>query len=319
MMKYFRSYAWWVQLSLLCLIVISVLLLGSVCLTVLVPKFTGISLEQLDKINEHSPFSYIRVAVIAQGVLNMSFFLLPAILFAYLAHPDPAKYIGLKAPGKFIQPVLAVVMMLAAIPLLEGIEWLISNINFGADVKAKQAEGESMMRAFMNMPSLPAFIRTFVVMAIIPGLGEELFFRGLLMRFTAKFTKSAWISIVFTSLIFALSHSNIYGLASIFLAGCLLALTYYLTGSIWCGVLAHISFNGSQVVLSYLATGNEKIRNFESRESLPPWLFICSVVVFCISLLLLIKYKTPLPNNWTADFEAKPPINQDEGSSEIFN
>src|ERR1039458_7963457 len=108
------------------------------------------------------------------------------------------------------------------------------------------------MSSFLNMPTFAAFIRAFIVMAIIPAVGEEMFFRGIMLRFTKKLTRNMVFSVIFTATVFALSHTNIYGFISIFLAGVLLAVIYNLTGSLWCSIVAHLFFNGFQIVVSYL-------------------------------------------------------------------
>jgi membrane protease YdiL (CAAX protease family) len=158
------------------------------------------------------------------------------------------------------------------------------------------------MNAFLNIPDFYSFMRGLLIMAIIPALGEEMFFRGVLMRFVKKRSRTMLAPILTSAALFALAHSNVYGLPSIFSAGILLAVIYYLTGSLWCSIFAHLLFNGLQVILSYAGSNNAAIKAFMSTNTVSYPLVIGSILVFCVSFYLLWKNRTPLAPNWTDDF-----------------
>ena len=265
-------------------------------------KMTGFSATQLATIAPGSPQALINAAVLVQGVENMFIFLLPALVFAYLAHPRPMAYLGLRAPGRKVQPLLAMLVMLGASPILMLIENLIGLINFGPGVKAAQLANEHIMSAFMTMPDAAAFFRVFIVMAIVPAIGEELFFRGVLMRFARQRSRTMLFPIVFTAAVFSYAHTNIYSYLSIFLAGVLLAVIYDLTGSLWCSIAGHFIFNGSQIVISYIGNSNPAVKAFMANDTVPYYIIIAGAAVFGISFYLLLKNRTPLLPNWADDF-----------------
>ena len=300
-MKYFRYYPWGMQLLLFVLMMFTLISFGSFLVFSLMPRLTPYSITQLEHIDSKSPAALVNVALLVQGFLSLFIFLVPALLFAHLAHPEPGKYLGLRAPGKWIQLVLVIFMMLGATPVLQLMEGWISHIDFGAKVKATQAANDNMMEAFLKMPDFPSFLLGFLVMAIIPAVGEEVFFRGLMLRFVKKKSSTMLLPVLFTATLFAYSHSNIYGLLSIFLAGILLAVIYNLTGSLWCSIVAHMFFNGLQVVISYLSNGNIAIKTAQE-NTIPIAMVVAGLIVFSVSFYLLLKNKTPLPANWTDDF-----------------
>ena len=303
-MKYFRYYPVWLQLILFLSLVFTLMFFGMVCLYVLLPLLSGVRFDQIQVVNEHSSYALVKASQLVQGVLSSFMFLVPALLFAYLTHPEAGKYLGLKKAGSIVQFLLVIIIMLSAKPALEAISGLVSKIDFGADVKKGQDVNDSLMKAYLNMPTFVDFLRVFFVMAILPAMGEELFFRGVLMRFTMKISKSLWLSVIFSAALFAFIHSNIYGLASIFLAGALLAGIYYLTGSLWCSIAGHMVFNGSQIILSYIGNTNGAVKNFENSETIQWGLVGGGAVVFAIAFYLLWKIRTPLAANWTEDFDA---------------
>lgn len=300
-MKYFRTYPWGLQMLLFLLMVFTMISLGQVCLGVLLPKMYGATLADLLNISDKSPQDLIHASLLAQGFLSTIMFMVPAILFANFTHPRPLKYLGLNKPHKPLHLLLALLLIAGAMPVLLALEQAISHLDLGANVKAGQAAAEKIQNAYLVMPTFKDLARTFLVMAIIPGIGEELFYRGILMRFTRQRTSNMWVPVVFSSAIFAASHANYYGMLSIFLAGVVLAVIYYLTGSIVNGMLAHIFFNGAQIVATYAGlTGND------SSSPANIWLWAAAgAVVFTGAMYLLWKTRTPLADNWYKDFDER--------------
>lgn len=300
-MKYFRTYPWALQLLLFLLMIFTMASLGQVCLGLLIPRIYHVSLSDVARVSSNSPRQLINASLIAQGILSFMLFAAPSLLFANLAHPSPTKYLGLKAPKRPLHLLLSILVILGAMPVLIAIEAGMSHIDMGADMRSKQAAAEAVQQAYLAMPDIGSFIRTFTVMAIIPALGEELLFRGMLMRFARQRTRTMIAPMLFTAVFFALAHSNYYGMPSIFMAGLLLATIYYLTGSLWCSIVAHLFFNGTQIIINYLNPGTAATDN-----SIHWGLTIGGAILFAASFFLLIKTKEPLPNNWYKDFDEEP-------------
>jgi uncharacterized protein len=260
---------------------------------------TPYSLSQLTTLDASSPIGLIKASLGVEGIVHFFMFTVCSLLFAYFTTPRPFAYLGLKAPKNSLHWVLSLTLILGAIPLLVAIENWISMINFGTAVKAEQKKADDLMSAMLKMPDLVSFARTFLVIAILPAVGEELLFRGILMRFAAKQSRSMLMPVLFSSLLFAGMHTNPYGLLSIFIAGILLAVIYYLTSSIWCGIIAHMFFNGSQIILSYLSGSTP---DAGAQTSLPWYVIVVGGIIFGGSLYALIKTKRPLPADWADDY-----------------
>ncbi len=286
----------------------------------LVSWITGVESVDLEQLNRESPQIEITAALLWQGFFSIGIFLIPALLFAYQTTPHMRQYLGLRKPGNALQWLLSAVIMLGAIPVMLQIHALMRNFDFGADAAALQATNDRMTQAFLSMPSVADFFLVFLIMAIVPAIGEELFFRGIIMRFMAKrqsrlalqrqpAAKSAnramLVSIIVTAVFFALMHSTLYGFISIFLAGVILGLIYYLTGSIWCSILAHLINNGLQIVLVYLSEEQTPVQQ-SVEESLLPWGWvIAGLIIGTAALTILWKNRTPLAPGWTDDYLAE--------------
>lgn len=307
-MKYFRTYPWALQLLLFVLLVFTLYWLGIACTNLVLQQTRGISLVDALKVTGKSSPQQIHTALAIQGVFSTAMFLVPSLLFANLTHPRPLEYIGLRSPRKALHPFLAILAVLGAMPVLTMLGSLMSHIDFGETLKAQQKASEDLQEAFLVMPGFVDFLRTFTVMAIIPGIGEELFFRGVMMRFARQRARSMAMPIIFSSVLFALVHSNYYGMPSILLAGALLAGIYYLTGSLVNGMLAHIAFNGMQIILAYMNV-------LKPNDNTINWALVAGgATLFAGAFYLLWKTRSPLTDNWYKDFDESrgevPPAKQ---------
>lgn len=301
-MKYFREYPWGFQLGLFLLMAFTFISGASAILQSVLPAATGHSIEEILAFTAGSSASLKHAFLAFQGFQSVAVFLLPAAVFAYLSTPRPAEYLGVRKPGKPIHWLLSVLVMAGAMPVLMMIQQLMHNIDFGPGLKASHEAQMKLSEALLVMNSPGEFIAVFLVMAITPAIGEELFFRGVFLRFVRKRTLNMVVPVLFTAAIFSFVHTNLYGYISIFLAGVLLAVIYQLTGSIVCSMLGHLYFNGLQVVLLYFGNSNAAIKDFVSRDYISWEFFAAGAVVFAGSFYLLLKKATPLPVNWTDDF-----------------
>ncbi len=147
--------------------------------------------------------------------------------------------------------------------------------------------------ATQSVPNLPeteftgawSFVMAFISTAIIPGFVEEFLFRGVILRNLLPYGKT--VSIVVSSLMFALMHQNLLQFFYTFSAGLLLGWLYTKTGSIWASVIVHTVNNGLSVIQEILSHYfNEYTANlFESLMIL--FVFLVSI----LSLAFLIGKK----------------------------
>ncbi len=105
---------------------------------------------------------------------------------------------------------------------------------------------KSLMAALESM-SLPMAL---LCLAIVPGVGEELFFRGfLLSAFGTKL--KPWTAILATAIIFGVFHFIIFRFAVTMGLGIVLGVLCWRSRSVWPGIIAHVLHNGLAVYTVY--------------------------------------------------------------------
>ena len=80
------------------------------------------------------------------------------------------------------------------------------NVDIAAQ-KERHAEGEDATKKYKSMVD-DMEINWFyaIFLSVCAGLGEEVFFRGVLQQILAKWTRNNWVSILLTAFIFSAIH-----------------------------------------------------------------------------------------------------------------
>ncbi|PLK45237.1 CPBP family intramembrane glutamic endopeptidase [Emticicia sp. TH156] len=164
---------------------------------------------------------------------------------------------------------------------MKGLETLLKNM------EDKLAE---TTRFFTSFTSLWQFLLAFVVIAVIAGVGEELVFRGLLMRKLFMGTKNIHVAIWLSGFIFAVIHFQFYGILPRMMLGVLFGYLYYWTGNIWVPIAAHIFNNGLAIIIMYLYNLKIVKTDLENLDHMPTPIVIFSLVATAGLLFLFKNY-----------------------------
>ncbi|MFK7819816.1 MAG: lysostaphin resistance A-like protein [Planctomycetaceae bacterium] len=184
-----------------------------------------------DKLAEKltSPVGFLATAFPPQLCL-----MLTAVMAAYLS-PIPLKQrLGLK-PSGLTTFETAVVAMSVFLPGTIGM--LLANF-----LSSLMEPDPTAAKLWDNMT--PAFVVPYVMfIALMPGFGEEMLFRGYLQRRLLK-RWSPMPAILLTSLLFAAIHLMPHTVVFAFPVGLWLGYIAWKTDSIWPTILAHVTING---------------------------------------------------------------------------
>lgn len=312
--RYWRDYPWWMQIMQFGLMV-SIFWFFAPAIEYVIVLVTDISPKLIRDVNENSATKVINAVILLQFVSAIFIFLLPPVLFAYATHPKPMQYIGFRRPGKPIQLGLSALIILGILPVGMMMTGWLNQLSLGGVADEINAQNERITRAMLEMTSVQGFLSTFVTIAILPAISEELFFRGVIFKLSAKRYKNIVAPVLISALCFTLLHGNIYGMPAIFIDGIILAVIYYLTGSLWCSILAHFINNGLQVALAYFGKNNVTIQAINDNNQLPWYMPVAGLLVFAVSMYLLWKNRTPLPADWTDDFAGEVRSDEEESGS----
>jgi membrane protease YdiL (CAAX protease family) len=217
----------------------------------------GVSVDDIQQLNLEKP-GVITALKWLQAVLSLAIFLIPAIVFAYLSDRRAFAYLGHKAPQPSSFWWLGVTLMLLAYPAASWLNLVNQQIQLPAAFKTMEASMRlaeenaiKLMKGFLVMEGPADLIAMLLLIAVLPAICEEFFFRGVLQRLFIQITRRPWIGIIITAVLFSAFHGQFFGFFPRLLLGILLGAIYWYSGSIWPAVLGHFINNAVQVILVY--------------------------------------------------------------------
>ncbi len=105
---------------------------------------------------------------------------------------------------------------------------------------------------FDSIHTPQSFVLAIIGLAIVPAIGEELLFRGIMQNLLIKSNIKPIVSILLIAFVFSAIHSNVEGFLSRFVVGFVLGLVYYKSGNLVAPIAGHFTFNVVQVIYMYL-------------------------------------------------------------------
>lgn len=184
---------------------------------------------------------------VANAILTELLVILAPIAFL-LRRRDPVAQLGLSRLPRAGQVTWAILGVLSlAVLLAEFSHWSDRVFPMPEAVKAAYLEAVTPDTALELCLLL-------VAAALVPGLCEEVAFRGFFQRVgVERFGKARGIAMA--SALFALMHLDPWHLAALFLIGMYLGWVYAWTENLWVAALAHAANNAASVLLLFLAPG----------------------------------------------------------------
>ncbi len=234
----------------------------------------------------------INALKVIQVVSTVIVFFIPAIITARIASAKPFQRLGFYSGVKINRAVLAALLMLCALPLVGFLAEINKAIPITASMKkmfdgmeSQYAEQVKMMATFKTPVD---YILALFIIALLPALVEEVFFRGAMQNIFMRWFKIPWLVILITGLIFSAIHFSWYGFLPRMALGMVLGYIFYYTGNLWYSIIAHFFNNALMISILYWQYLKTKKVDMEVGDSAPWWAGIISAALV-IGLFYLLK------------------------------
>ena len=229
--------------------------------------------------------------MVLQGTVHFFSYLLPSLLFWLYIEKKPVSDINVRKSPAAVIWVLAFMLVLVFIPFNSLIiEWNASmnlpDALSGLEQWMRNKEDQlSVMTAFItNYKSLGQLLIALFVVTLLPALGEEALFRGVLQTKLLRITGNPHLAIWVSAAIFSAIHFQFYGFLPRMMLGALFGYLFYFTGNFWVAVLAHFVNNGFVLIMMYLRNLGIIEIDIEETKAMPVMLIVIS---FVMSLAIL--------------------------------
>jgi hypothetical protein len=269
------------------------LLLVSVVGGTIIAHMNHMTLLQLGSFSAND-FGRPEYAGIVKGLLIVNaigVFVLPALVFSYLADPHPLAYLGIRPPQKNSFLLIGLVTMIAAYFAVEMLASLNESIVYFLPKSTQQwilkfeTDADGQMKNILSMKTPADLLMTILLAGALPAISEELFFRGILQKLFIQICRAAWPGIIVTGIIFSAFHMQFMGFIPRMALGIILGALYWYSGSIYTSMLGHFIFNSIGVVLIYY-----KVADLDSNTTSFTLAYVLIGLASLIIIIFLIKY-----------------------------
>ncbi|MBE0647555.1 MAG: CPBP family intramembrane metalloprotease [Bacteroidales bacterium] len=279
-----------------------VFFLGGILLAM--PLF-GISLtETLSLVADYSNPRAISLLKYLQIIQEVGIFIVPPLLAAFLFAFKPLQYLKLTNSGKWESWVLAAIIMITSIPAISQLielnetmqlpEWLAGMEQW---MQHAEEQAKELTEAFLEVNTLGGFLLNILMIAILPAIGEELLFRGLLQRLFHEWLGNIHIAIILTGVLFGAMHLQFYGILPRVVLGILFGYLFYWSGSLWIPIFAHFLNNAVAVTVSFLEKNGMTSTSLDEFGNTDNLLLILSSFVVTAFALYLFHRSSQIKNN----------------------
>lgn len=247
---------------------------------------TGTSIAALREPSQlANPEHYVTVMVI-QAVSMLFMMFLPVLLFALICYGRVGRFTGMYTRVSALQFVLVAAILILAFPLSGAIahinEWIPLPEKQLARFKEMEENRRAMEAIFINIDTLPRLMFSLFVIAVLPAVFEEFFFRAGLQNIFTRWFANPLPAILLTALIFSAIHFSYFGFLVRFALGVILGYVFYYSGSIWTAVVLHFLFNGVQVVAMYVLRSYPAADSTELEKNFPVWAGIPALLLLLV-------------------------------------
>lgn len=161
--------------------------------------------------------------------------------------------------------------------------------SFDAFARKSEAKAQQLTEFLVGIENNTQLFLAFVVVAVIPAVGEEIVFRGLIQTHLTRLTHNAHIGVWVGAAIFSAIHFQFFGFFPRMLLGALLGYLYLWSGNLWYPIFGHFVNNAAALFVMVAYKKQLIPTNLEKTDNFPLPILLVSVILVGFILYLFKK------------------------------
>jgi uncharacterized protein len=273
-------------------------MLGMILVMLLSQSATPLGLDDFSRLlsnPEEFPNAWTYIIII-QAVVHVFTFLLPSLLYWQWAEQHQIKQFLRKPWPPIPVLLLALLAVLVFMPFNSWIIELNSHLTLPAGlerverwIRLKEDQLEVLTHFLTQFTSFNRLLVALLVIAVIPSVGEEVLFRGIIQRKIFNKTGDMHAAIWLSAMLFSAIHLQFYGFVPRMLLGAMFGYLYAWSQNLWIPILAHFINNGFTILVFYLHNRGEIELDITSSASSVTWWGAALSLGFTVLILLNLK------------------------------
>jgi len=186
-------------------------------------------------------------------------FFLPVFALVFFTSKNISGYLSMNSRPGSVAIFITIILVYSSLPFNGFLTSINENMQLPAAfagieqwMKDKETQANGLVEIILSTNSVNVLMISLVVVALMPALGEELFFRGVLLKLFRQITHNIHWAVLISAFIFSFFHLQFYGFLPRFMMGLMLGYLFVITQNLWIPILFHFVNNASSVILFYL-------------------------------------------------------------------
>ncbi|TXE12554.1 CPBP family intramembrane glutamic endopeptidase [Algoriphagus aquimarinus] len=294
--------SWLLSLIVIVLVAIGVLIVLQVVALAIAPFLFNISMEEIIGLmtGDYSPSNGRMAMYFVQGIgSGIGFWVAAYVIMRFIDKAD--LHWEIQLPRFNIKGAGLVLLITVGGMLFNGLlvyfnsQLILPDFLSGMESWMLEMEEQllELTKFLTDFQSIPELLVGILVIGVFAGIGEEMFFRGLIQPKMHLYTGNGHAGVWVTAFIFSAIHLQFYGfLPRLFLGG-MFGYLYYYSGSLTYPILAHMLNNTVTVLMVYASNQGMIDFDMESTDTVSYPAAIVGLLVLLAGIFYFKKLNKP--------------------------
>jgi membrane protease YdiL (CAAX protease family) len=246
-------------LLVLFLMVTCYLVLFGVGILLAWPVFGVPPSEAIALVESRDAGQYRAMMKFLQVLYSIGLFMAPALLAGFLIRKNPLDYLRANRRVNISMAGLVIVLMIVSIPWINYLGFLNEKLSLPdrwsewmEQIRQSDESSWELMKSYLATDKVGGLLFNLFMIALVPAIGEEFLFRGILQRIFAEWFRNVHLAVWLAAILFSLAHYQFLGFIPRICLGALFGYIFAWTANIWIPVIAHLVNNAVGVIYYYL-------------------------------------------------------------------
>ncbi|HZK93283.1 MAG TPA: CPBP family intramembrane glutamic endopeptidase [Prolixibacteraceae bacterium] len=220
----------------------------------------GVNLTEMQNlIQDTSNPKNLSILKFFQTLQSIGVFIIPPFIVAWFLSDHVSVFLRYNNKPDFKSVLLVIAIIYFSNPLINWLTEINSNLSLpewmsSVEIWMQNSEDQAtkITEAFLSTTSLTTLFTNIAMIGILPALGEELLFRGIIQQLFKKKFGNAHVAIWISAALFSALHMQFFGFLPRLVLGAMFGYMLEWSGTLWLPMIAHFVNNATAVVAYYL-------------------------------------------------------------------